>query len=148
MAERKTKMQAQYDHLWISGDPGIVVGMMALPDNKDIDKLKTHLFYYNIVAEMWTEKSSQSGLYKYNVESHKMIKSDGEHRIMFVTTEPRVEQLKATAAEILGVTDFDLVLTTPKTGNRYYIDWVKDQTVMPGSAEEPLPDFIDVQITH
>lgn len=98
MAERKTKMQAQYDHLWISGDPGIVVGMMALPDSKEIDKLKTHLFYYNIVAEMWTEKAQQSGLYRYNVEDHKMIKSDGEHRIMFVTTEPRVEELKATTA--------------------------------------------------
>jgi hypothetical protein len=139
-------MQAQYDHLWISGDPGITVGQMVIPDSKEIEKLKTHLFYYNIIAEMWTEKAMQAGVFKYTNEDAQMIKSDGEHRVMFITTNPRVDELMAVCEEILGKDKFDLVLQTPKSGNRYYIEWVKDQTVLPGNAEEPLDESLDIMV--
>lgn len=134
-------MQAQYDHLWISGDPGIVVATLAIADAKKIDELKTHLYYYNIVAEMWTVKSGISGIDRIVVEDHKMIKNAGEHRVVFVTTQPRVPELLAVTERILGNTDFDMVMTSPKSGNRYYMEWVKEQTLMPGQANVALEDF-------
>jgi hypothetical protein len=79
-------MQAQYDHLWISGDPGLVLAEMAIGDSKKIEELKTHLYYYNIVAEMWSVKSGYSGIDRIVSEEHKMVKSAGEHKVMFVTT--------------------------------------------------------------
>lgn len=134
-------MQAQYDHLWISGDPGVVVATVVLDDAKKIDELKTHLYYYNIVAEMWTTKPGTTLTQKIVVEDGKMIKTEGEHKVHFVTTQPRVEELLAVTQRILGSTDFDMVMTTPKSGNRYYIEWVKEQTLMPGQAEVPLEEF-------
>ena len=140
LAARTNKMQAQYDHLWISGDPGILVASVVIDDEKDIDLLKTHLFFYNVVADMWMHNTG--GLFKTVVTpEHKMFKNDAEHRVYFVTTTPRAEELIAVCKQMLGKDDIDLVMTTPKTGNRYYIEWVKEQTQMPGQAEVPIDQF-------
>jgi hypothetical protein len=34
-----------------------------------------------------------------------------------------------------------MVMTTPKSGNRYYIEWVKEQTLMPGQANVDISEF-------
>ena len=138
MEERKSSFSAQYAHVWISGAPGLAFGHVTIPDLGTVEELITELFYNNIIADAWHQKKEgTNGITKSYVDEHKIVTSDGEHKLFFVTSESRIDELLAVCEQVLKTKAFDVVMMSPKTGNKEYLEWARTQTVTVGSAPNP-----------
>ena len=71
----------------------------------------------------------QYGVTRTFLKGGKMIISGGQYALIMTTTTEKVEELITFVGAHAADPNFDLVVTTPATGNVRYIEWVKAMCV-------------------
>ena len=146
MQERKSSFAAQYSHVWISGAPGLSMATVTIPDRGTVDELLLQLYKQNTIADAWHQKSTDSTVSRTVLTEHHMTTNDGEQKLMMLTSDARIPDLLATTEEILKTKEFDMVFTSPRTGNNKYIEWAQTQTVPVGTAPRAVETSPDASI--
>ena len=119
---------------------------MTIPDRSTVDELVLQLYKSNAIADAWHQKTGDSGISKTIVTEHHMQTSDGEHKLYLLTADARVPEVMETTEAILKTKEFDMVFTSPRTGNNQYIEWARTQTVPVGTAPKPVEMSPDASI--
>ena len=133
MAERKAQFKEKFEHVWISGPTGISIIEMTLPDSNSADNLIDGLFYDNMIADV---ENMNYGMTKSYMRGGKIVFEDGEQKLIMTTSDERLDEVMAYVKKSVPNVKHDLITLTPATGNKIYINWVKDQTITREAAEK------------
>ena len=133
MAERKAKFKDQFEHVWVSGPTGISIVEMTLPDSNSADLLIDGLFYDNMIADV---ENMNYGMSRSFLRGGKIVTEDGEQKLIMTTSDERLEEVMAYVKDKVPNLKHDLITLTPATGNKIYINWVKEQTITREAAEK------------
>ena len=131
MAERKSQFREQFKHVWISGPTGISQVTVTMADLNSAQNLIDNLFYDNLVADIEVITTNMITSY---VRGDQMITEDGEVKMLMTTTDERLNGVLSAVAMIHNNPKFDYIVTSPATGNKFYFEWVKKQTITRAAA--------------
>lgn len=134
MAKRKAQLTEEYDNLWIDGDTNVVICEVLIPMLGQVEAVREQLFFYNYIAEFISKPDQLGGIEKDALENHKIDKSFNR-RVRMVTTSWNIPNVNAVLEKNLGNAEYDLIALEVATGNKHYINWVKQQTVEVGKAD-------------
>jgi uncharacterized protein involved in tolerance to divalent cations len=59
------------------------------------------------------------------------VTEDGDHQMYMMTSDERLDEALKRISEKINSPNHDAMVTVPSTGNKNYINWVKQQTVVP-----------------
>lgn len=135
MAARKANFQKQYEHVWASGPTGISVVQMTFTDGVSMDALVEGLFTDNLIADV---ENVSSGVSRQFLRGGKLVIEDGEQSLIMTTTNENLETVMKVIADKTPDPKYDLVVTTPATGNKEYIEWVKSNTITREAAQKAM----------
>jgi uncharacterized protein involved in tolerance to divalent cations len=131
MAARKSSFSNQFKHVWISGPTGISQVSVTMPDSNMAQNLIDNLFFDNLVADIEVITSNMITSW---VRGDQMITEDGEIKLLMTTTDERLNTVLSNVAMIHSNPKFDYIVTSPATGNKFYFEWVKKQTITRAAA--------------
>jgi len=131
MAERKSQFREQFKHVWISGPTGISQITVTMTDSNQAQNLIDNLFFDNLVADVEIITTNMITSY---VRGDQMITEDGEIKLLMTTTDERLADVLKNVAMIHTNPKFDYLVTSPATGNKFYFEWVKKQTITRAAA--------------
>lgn len=89
------------------------------------------LFFDNLVADIEVITSNMITSW---VRGDQMITEDGEIKLLMTTTDERLNSVLSNVAMIHNNPKFDYIVTSPATGNKFYFEWVKKQTITRAAA--------------
>lgn len=131
MAARKSQFREQFKHVWISGPTGISQVSVTMTDINAAQNLIDNLFYDNLVADV--EVISTNMITSW-IRGDAMVTEDGEIKLLMTTTDERLNGVLSAVAMIHNNPKFDYIVTSPATGNKFYFEWVKKQTITRAAA--------------
>ena len=102
-----------------------------MTDSNSAQNLIDNLFFDNLVADVEVITSNMMTSY---VRGDQMITEDGEIKLLMTTTDERLNGCLSAVAMIHNNPKFDYVVTSPATGNKFYFEWVKSQTITRAAA--------------
>lgn len=92
-----------------------------MPDYNEVEKLSYNLFYDNLVSDC---EVVYQGMSRSFLRDGKEVILDGEYQMICATGDDRLSELKKTLALKIPSKNFDLVATTPITGNINYFNYI------------------------
>lgn len=122
MAKRRNKFKALYEHVWMSGPTEISMINLHVPDNLVAENLMEVLFYDNLIADC---EIIQNHIHRSYLVDGKIVTEDGDHEMLMMTSNDRLDDALKRIAEKIGNNNHDAMVTSPATGNKNYINWVK-----------------------
>jgi uncharacterized protein involved in tolerance to divalent cations len=131
MAARKSQFREQFKHVWISGPTGISQVSVTMTDLNAAQNLIDNLFFDNLVADV--EVISTNMITSW-IRGDAMVTEDGEIKLLMTTTDERLNGVLSAVAMIHNNPKFDYIVTSPATGNKFYFEWVKKQTITRAAA--------------
>ena len=99
---------------------------MTLPDSTQSEALIVGLFYENLIADV---NNLRYGMSRSFLRGGKIVWEDGEEKLIMTTSNDRLKELMDFVQKKVPNIKHDLIVLTPITGNKNYINWVKKQTV-------------------
>ena len=132
--------------MWASGDSGIYIGNLLVPERSTAETIIEHLFYTNIIA---TADYSQDSNKRSYIQNGHMVTEDGEHKVSFVIHNSRIDEMMKTVGQFMETTLFDLTFEKIATGNKGFVQWAGEQCITnEGAVKEPseeaeVPDDFD-----
>lgn len=124
LQKRTEDMSSQYKHVWFSGETGITFAQLTMYGRVPADDLIQKLYHENIIADSWYIKSDT--LSQTYIDDGQMTTTEGERKLIMITTDGRLNELKSYVHKIMGAndqakaSDQDLIFFKPKTGNKDY----------------------------
>jgi uncharacterized protein involved in tolerance to divalent cations len=107
----------------MAGSPGISLIELHLPDSNLIEMIMENLFYDNLVADV---QIIRNNIHRSYLVDGKIVTEDGDHQVFMMTSDSRLEDCMAMILEKTPNKNVDMVVKSPATGNKNYIQWVKD----------------------
>ena len=102
-----------------------------MTDSNQAQNLIDNLFFDNLVADVEIITTNMITSY---VRGDQMITEDGEIKLLMTTTDERLADVLKNVAMIHTNPKFDYLVTSPATGNKFYFEWVKKQTITRAAA--------------
>lgn len=102
-----------------------------MTDSNAAQNLIDNLFFDNLVADIEIVTTNMITSY---VRGDQMITEDGEIKLLMTTTDERLNDVLKNVAMVHTNPKFDYLVTSPATGNKFYFEWVKKQTITRAAA--------------
>jgi len=90
MAGRRADFAEKYEHVWVSGPPGVSVIQVTFADGVAMDALLEELFSENLIADV---ENASSGLSRSFLRDGKLVVEDGEQYLIMTTIDEHVKEV-------------------------------------------------------
>jgi len=144
MAARRSSFEKQFRNVWATGPTGISIATYTAPDRATADELVGRLFYNTLIADV-EEYVSHATTRAYLKHNHMVVEQkETQIKLEMLTSDDRIAELIEEVAvnQPAGAyPEFDLVVTPLATGNKEYIQWVKEQTL----KKDPNVAFFNIR---
>ena len=122
MAARKANFTQTYEHVWINGPTDLSMVQFTIPDLVSIDNLfENFIFWDNLASDC---EILSTGYSRTFLADGKEIIEDGEHQMICLTSDDRLEELINVVTTKVMSSKVDLITTTPITGNKNYFEYI------------------------